>query len=57
VVAFHGAEGMPGVALIDAHGTPQVVSVSVALPAGTATIRATATTAPGGPNTDYLEVS
>ncbi|WP_281356367.1 family 20 glycosylhydrolase [Acrocarpospora macrocephala] len=36
--------------------TWQTRTLTVTLPAGTSTIRATATTASGGPNVDYLEV-
>ncbi len=36
--------------------TWQTVTTTVTLAAGTNTIRATATTANGGPNVDYLEV-
>src|SRR5207302_8073411 len=36
--------------------TWQTATVTVALTAGTTTVRVTATTANGGPNTDYLEV-
>jgi hypothetical protein len=47
-VAFNGT---------GAWTTWQTVTTTATLAAGTNTVRATATTADGGPNSDYLEVA
>jgi subtilisin family serine protease len=57
-IAVNGAPGVGGLPFppTGAWTTWQTVTITVNLAAGTNVIRATATTANGGPNVDYLEV-